>query len=90
MPPPVPSEGSPVSSSRRAYDAVEVRLHIFGMLEQSTLAVLMRVEKGITASVASALYREVSEGQARRMVRDTVSHAPTLIFRLSATGLNLS
>jgi hypothetical protein len=46
------------------------------MLEQSTLAVLMRVEKGIAASVASMLYREVSEGQARRMAMNNVSLAP--------------
>lgn len=64
---------APKTTARKVYDTPEIRRLIMKMLEKGDWAVLLRLEKGITASVAELLYKEINSTEIKEMSRSSVS-----------------
>lgn len=69
-PPPVMKRGT---AGRKVLDTVELRHTIFQHLDRDTLTNVIRVEKGLAASVAEILYRQVHVSVITQMKRSSVS-----------------
>lgn len=74
------------SNARKVYDHHDIGCNIFKLLDDSTLATLMRVEKAVTGDVSRLLYHTINGKMSSRM---TKSHVSNMILR-SAPHLNYS
>jgi hypothetical protein len=61
-------------AARKLYDTPELRHRVFSLLPKRTLAVLLRLEKASTASVAGVLYKTVHVSLMSKMSVGSVGH----------------
>lgn len=62
--------------ANKIYNMAEVRRIILSMMDNGSLANMMRVEKGLTADAARALYETVDSDLVLKMGRTSVSRDP--------------
>lgn len=73
-PPPPPARDTALDgAARRVYDSPDLWHHILKLVDRTTLARALRLEKAVTASVAGVLYRKVNGSVMRGMTPSVVS-----------------
>lgn len=68
-----PASSTPKSPAQEVYGILEIRRRILKELDRRTLAVMLRTEKAITASVAEVLYRKIHISLVSKMSKASVS-----------------